>query len=95
MKCGIYKQKADPTYSLEKARSNIWLVDSKGLVTKTAKDLAHHKLPYAHDIDTVPGNLLDAVKLIKPTAIIGVSAQGQTFTKEICEEMNSIHFIYI
>ena len=65
-------------------------MDSKGLVTKAAKDLAHHKLPYAHETDSVPpSNLLDAVKLIKPTAIIGVSAQGQTFTKEVCEEMNS------
>jgi malate dehydrogenase (oxaloacetate-decarboxylating)(NADP+) len=31
--------------------------------------------------------LIDAVKLIKPTTLIGVSAQGKAFTKEVCEEM--------
>eukprot|EP00605_Chrysophyceae_sp_TOSAG23-4_P002586 GSChrysophyteH1.ASY1.ANO1.2856.1 assembled CDS len=35
--------------------------------------------------------LMDAIKLLQPTAIIGVSAQGQTFTKEICEEMARIN----
>lgn len=30
---------------------------------------------------------MDAVKLIKPTALIGVSAQGGAFTQQVCEEM--------
>jgi len=50
-------------------------------------------LRYAHEIETAPSNLLDAIKLVKPTVIIGVSAQGQTFTKEVCEEMNSKYLI--
>jgi malic enzyme len=36
-------------------------------------------------------NLLDAIKLIKPSALIGVSAQGGAFTKEICQEMAKIN----
>ena len=32
--------------------------------------------------------LLDAVKLVKPTALIGVSAQGGAFHREVCEEMS-------
>jgi hypothetical protein len=31
--------------------------------------------------------LLEAVKLIKPTALVGVSAQGKAFSREVCEEM--------
>lgn len=80
--------------TLEEARANIWLVDSKGLVSNARSDkLADHKLHYAHTpptshADQCSGNaLMDAIKSIQPTGIIGVSAQGQTFTKEICEEM--------
>lgn len=31
--------------------------------------------------------LLEAVKLIKPTALIGVSAQGGAFNEQVCAEM--------
>ena len=84
----------------DEARSKIWLVDSRGLVSSARTDkLAHHKLHYAHDppsnhkdAEFCSGNaLMDAVKLLQPTGIIGVSAQGQTFTKEIVEEMNRIN----
>ncbi len=86
--------------TLEEARKNIWLVDSRGLVSTARTDkLADHKLHYAHeppsnhkDAEYCSGNaLMDAVKLLQPSAIIGVSAQGQTFTKEICEEMAKIN----
>ena len=72
---------------MEDARKNIYLVDSKGLVTSSRSNLAHHKVPYAHDVK-VEGDtktLIDCVKGIKPTAIIGVSAMPGTFTKEVIE----------
>ena len=72
--------------SLEDARRTCWLVDSKGLVVKTRRDLAHHKLNYAHEHAPI-GDFLSAIKDIKPTAIIGVAAVGGTFTREIIEEM--------
>jgi malate dehydrogenase (oxaloacetate-decarboxylating)(NADP+) len=68
------------------ARRRCWLVDSHGLVVKSRGDLAAHKLPYAQDhaaIADFPG----AVRALKPTAIIGVAAVGQTFTREVLEEM--------
>ena len=37
--------------------------------------------------NTRPASLLEAVKELQPTAIIGVSGQPQTFTQEIVEEM--------
>jgi malate dehydrogenase (oxaloacetate-decarboxylating)(NADP+) len=72
--------------TLADARKTCWLVDSKGLVVKSRTDLAHHKLNYAHDHAPVD-DLLGAVKALKPTAIIGVSAVGGTFTKDVLEEM--------
>ncbi len=72
------------------ARNRNWLVDSRGLVVKSRKDLAHHKLAYAHEHKEVVG-LLDAVRALKPTAIIGVSAVGGTFTQEVLEEMAKLN----
>ena len=53
--------------------------------------MAHHKIPYAKDFDAngIPKNLLEATQKLKPTALIGVSAQPQTFTKEIIETISS------
>lgn len=70
----------------EEAKKRCWFVDSKGLVVESRTDLAPHKLPFAHEAEFVP-TLLDAVKMIKPTAIIGVSGQANTFTQEIVELM--------
>jgi malate dehydrogenase (oxaloacetate-decarboxylating)(NADP+) len=68
------------------ARQRCWLVDSKGLVVKGRADLATHKVPYAHDHAPV-GSLLDAVKALRPTAIIGVAAVGGAFTEEVVRTM--------
>ena len=72
------------------ARQRCWLVDSRGLVVKSRTDLAHHKLPYAHEHEQVT-DFLEAIRSLKPTAIIGVSAVGGTFTKEVLEEMARIN----
>lgn len=79
--------------SIEEARSKIFLVDSKGLVTKARlAELQHHKVKFAHDAEACP-DLLSAVKYLKPSALIGVSAIPSLFTKEICEAMahNNAH----
>jgi len=68
------------------ARKRCWLMDSRGLVVKSRTDLNEHKRPYAQDHAPV-GDFISAVKAIKPTGIIGVAAVGQTFTREVLEEM--------
>ena len=78
----IAKQGISP----EQARSRIWFVDSKGLVVQSRTDLAHHKLPYAHDHAFIKP-LEEVVDAIKPTCIIGVSGQPQTFTEAIIRKM--------
>jgi len=68
------------------ARKRCWFVDSKGLVVKSRKDLTEHKLHFAHD-HAPSGDLLSAVKSLKPTMLIGVSGQPKTFTEEIVKVM--------
>ncbi|KAM0004596.1 putative malate dehydrogenase (oxaloacetate-decarboxylating) (NADP(+)) [Helianthus debilis subsp. tardiflorus] len=77
--------------SIEEARKKIWLVDSKGLVVSSRKEsLPHFKLPWAHEHEPI-GNLLEAVKDIKPSVLIGTSGVGRQFTQEVIEAMSSIN----
>ncbi|KAK6161906.1 hypothetical protein DH2020_001747 [Rehmannia glutinosa] len=76
---------------IEETRKKIWLVDSKGLIVSSRKEsLQHFKTPWAHEHEPVK-ELLDAVKAIKPTVLIGTSGVGRTFTKEVVETMASIN----
>jgi malate dehydrogenase (oxaloacetate-decarboxylating)(NADP+) len=72
------------------ARRRCWLVDSKGLVVAGRTDLAVHKKPYAHE-HAPAATFIDAIRQLKPTAIIGVSATPNTFTKEVVETMTQIN----
>ena len=74
--------------SEQEARKRCWFADSKGLVVKSRGDLAEYKLPYAHDYEYV-GDFLSAVKSLRPTVIIGVSAQPNTFTQSVLKAMAS------
>ncbi|KAL8531503.1 hypothetical protein ACS0TY_008190 [Phlomoides rotata] len=63
----------------------------KGLIVSTRKEsLQNFKQPWAHEHEPV-NNLLDAVKAIKPTALIGTSGVGKQFTKEVVEAMVSFN----
>ncbi|KAH9597241.1 Malic enzyme [Trypanosoma melophagium] len=75
--------------SLEAFKERMYLVDSKGLVTTTRGDkLAAHKVTWART-DVAPEQseslktLIDVVRFVKPTALIGLSAIGGAFTEEI------------
>ncbi|MBI5200044.1 MAG: NAD-dependent malic enzyme [Elusimicrobia bacterium] len=80
---------ADGT-SKKEAMSRCWFMDSKALVESTRKDLQDHKLPYAHKHKPI-GDLLSAVKELKPTALIGVSGKAAQFTEEIVKAMASFN----
>ena len=76
--------------SHDEAKRKCWLVDSKGLVVKSRDNLQDHKLTYAHDHKTV-SSLISAMETLKPTILIGVSGQPQTFTQSIVEAMGKIN----
>jgi malate dehydrogenase (oxaloacetate-decarboxylating)(NADP+) len=69
------------------ARARCWFVDSKGLVIASRADLNAHKRVYAHDHPPVT-SLEQAIDTIQPTAIIGVSGVGRTFTRGVVEAMS-------
>ncbi len=73
------------------ARDRCWFVDTKGLVVRGRGDtLAEHKVPYAHDFPFIQ-TLAEAVKVLRPTALIGVSGMASGFTREIVEAMTAVN----
>jgi len=74
----------------EDARHHCWFVDSKGLVVAGRNGLSTSKLPYAHQHQQV-SNFIDAIKIVEPTAIIGVSGQTGAFNQEVVEAMSAIN----
>jgi len=75
----------------EDARRRCVFVDSQGMVVRGRPGrLAHHKAPYAHDMPFVP-TLAEAVEVVKPTVLVGVSGTPRTFTREIVERMAALN----
>lgn len=74
----------------DEARERLWFVDSKGLVTSDRADLASHKKPFAHAHPPVH-DFLEAVKVLRPTGIIGLSTQAGAFTDDVIRTMGEIN----
>lgn len=74
----------------EDARRRCWFVDSKGLVVQSRNDLQEHKKPYAHDHAFSHG-LEEIIEDLKPTALIGVSGQPQTFREPVVRAMTRLN----
>ncbi|XP_042147840.1 NADP-dependent malic enzyme [Ixodes scapularis] len=74
----------------EEARNRIWMLDSRGLIVKgrepNGDSTQSHKEKFAKDAKHM-NNLLEIVKFVKPTVLIGASAQSNAFNKEILECM--------
>nr|AIT70115.1 malic enzyme [Ishige okamurae] len=77
--------------SIEECRKQIFMLDSKGLVCKSRiGGLQHHKIPFAHAVDHTV-DLLSAIKMLKPTALLGVSTIPKSFNQSVVEEMTSLN----
>ncbi|MBI4503350.1 MAG: NAD-dependent malic enzyme [Gemmatimonadetes bacterium] len=72
----------------DEARRRCWFVDSKGLVVSSRTDLKPHKRPYAHDYRQII-ELGEAIRAIRPSALIGVSGQPNAFTEPVIRAMAS------
>lgn len=77
--------------TMEEARRNIWLFDSKGLIVEGRGHVTEHKAPYAHSGQTAQTTFVEAVRAIRPTGIIGVSTIAKSFNKEVLELMAEIN----
>ena len=75
----------------KQARRSCWLFDSKGLVVAGRRgELAEHKLPYAHE-HARQADLVGAIRALEPTGLVGVSATGGSFTREVVEAMSRLN----
>ena len=75
----------------QKACERFWLLDSMGLITEKSKNIIYNQKPYLRKIKEIKNykniSLLEVVKNVKPTILIGCSTAANSFTKEIIREM--------
>jgi malate dehydrogenase (oxaloacetate-decarboxylating)(NADP+) len=75
---------------IAEARHRNALFDINGLIVTSRTDLADFQKPFAQDRAPVT-TFVEAVKAIRPTGIIGVSAVPKLFTREVIEAMAEIN----
>ncbi len=75
---------------VEEARKKCFFYDTQGLLTSDRDYIANHKQRFARKLPPVE-NFLEAINLIKPTAILGLSGQPGSFPKEVIETMATIN----
>jgi len=78
--------------SIEEAHKRIWLRDSKGLVVLNRPEggISEPKAPFAHEHAPV-SDLMEIIKDIKPTCLIGAAAIPNVFTPDVIKEMSSLN----
>lgn len=80
-------------FSEEEAKQRVWLVDTKGLVTADRGDqLASHKTFFARP----PGGpqiktLIEVIRHVKPTALIGLAATANLFDESVVKLMAELN----
>ncbi len=72
--------------SREDALNHIWMFDVNGLLVKSRDDLAEYQKQFAHECDYIK-DFADAILIIKPNVIIGVSTVGGAFSRRVIESM--------
>jgi len=75
---------------VEQARQSCWFFDSQGLLVGSREQIPTQKQPYAHDHPPVH-SLEEAIRLIKPTALIGCAGQPGVFTQEVVQLMAELN----
>ncbi|MCM3736316.1 NAD-dependent malic enzyme [Bacillus cytotoxicus] len=80
----------------EEAHDRFWAVDYRGLLTDETPDVLNFQKPYTRQVDEVKDwdkneegiiALMEVVRRVKPTILIGTSGQAGAFTEEIVKEM--------
>ncbi len=72
------------------ARQSCWFFDSQGLLVASRDDIPTQKQPFAHDHPPLD-SLLEAVRSLRPTAVIGCAGQPGVFNRELVEVMSEIN----
>jgi malate dehydrogenase (oxaloacetate-decarboxylating)(NADP+) len=75
--------------SESEARRRVHLFDSQGLVVAGRPRLPAFKRAYAHEHSPI-GSLLEAIRALRPTALVGVSGQPQVFTEPVLRALAEV-----
>jgi malic enzyme len=88
VRCGLTKEEASKIF---------YICDNIGLLTEKRKSMSGYvMLPNQEtylrsEIEMEGMSILDTVKTVKPSILIGLSGVGGIFTTEVCEEMGKIN----
>jgi len=74
----------------DQAASRISLFDVNGLIEPSRQDLSDSQKVYAHPAEP-SSNLLQTVKTLKPSILIGVSTVGGAFTRPVVQAMTRLN----
>ena len=88
----VLREMVSQGLSEEEAYERFFMVDKQGLLFDDMDDLTPEQKPFAKNRANFPNadkltDLLEVVKTVKPTILVGTSTQPNTFTKEVVEVM--------
>ena len=88
----VLREMVSQGLSEEEAYERFFMVDKQGLLFDDMDDLNPEQKPFAKNRANFPNadkltDLLEVVKTVKPTILVGTSTQPNTFTKEVVEAM--------
>ena len=88
----VLREMVSEGLSEEEAYKRFFMVDKQGLLFDDMDDLTPEQKPFAKKRSDFSNadkltDLLEVVKTVKPTILVGTSTQPNTFTKEIVEAM--------
>lgn len=80
--------------AFESARSQFWVVDANGLLTEARDSIDPEARPFAWKVKEADrqglkegANLVEVVRQVKPDVLLGLSAVGGLFSKEVLEAL--------
>ncbi|XP_071689965.1 NAD-dependent malic enzyme, mitochondrial [Rutidosis leptorrhynchoides] len=80
--------------AFEAAGSQFWVVDAKGLVTEERENIEEDAKPFARKTKEIDrqglregASLVEVVREVKPDVLLGLSAVGGLFSKEVLEAL--------
>ncbi|KAL9255761.1 NAD-dependent malic enzyme 62 kDa isoform, mitochondrial-like protein [Drosera capensis] len=86
----------DSESAFESARSQFWVVDAKGLITEERDSIDEDARPFARKASEISrqglregASLVEVVQQVKPDVLLGLSACGGLFSKEVLEALKS------
>ena len=88
----VHREMVNKGLSEEEAYKRFFMVDKQGLLFDDMDDLTNEQKPFAKKRSDYPNadkltSLLEVIKTVKPTILVGTSTAPNTFTKEVVEAM--------